>query len=65
MSMTENTPAPRGAKLEVGQVAPPFTIATTEGEVTLAKLVEDAAKGVIVYFYPKAGTPGCTKEACV
>ena len=62
--MTENTPAPRGAKLEVGQVAPPFTIATTEGEVTLAKLVEDAAKGVIVYFYPKAGTPGCTKEAC-
>ena len=52
MSMTESTPAPRGAKLEVGQVAPPFTIATTEGEVTLAKLVEDAAKGVIVYFYP-------------
>ena len=72
MSMTESTSAPRGAntsgtqasRLEVGQVAPSFTIATTEGEVTLAKLVEDAAKGVIVYFYPKAGTPGCTKEAC-
>ncbi len=70
--MTESTSAPRGAntsgtqasRLEVGQVAPSFTIATTEGEVTLAKLVEDAAKGVIVYFYPKAGTPGCTKEAC-
>ena len=62
--MTESTSAPRGAKLEVGQVAPLFTIATTQGEVTLAKLVEDAAKDVIVYFYPKAGTPGCTKEAC-
>lgn len=51
-------------KLEVGQVAPAFTIETTEGQVTLAELVGRANRGAIVYFYPKAGTPGCTKEAC-
>lgn len=52
------------AKLEVGQVAPAFNLETTKGAVTLAELVDQAQEGVIVYFYPKAGTPGCTKEAC-
>lgn len=51
-------------RLEVGQVAPNFTIETLDGTVNLDDLVEQATKGVIVYFYPKAGTPGCTKEAC-
>lgn len=62
--MTENMNPSATAKLEVGQVAPPFTVATTKGQVALADLVGEATKGVIVYFYPKAGTPGCTKEAC-
>ncbi len=62
--MTENTSDKGAIRLEVGQEAPSFTIETTEGEVTLAQLVEAAEKGVIVYFYPKAMTPGCTKEAC-
>ncbi|TWS21775.1 peroxiredoxin, partial [Tsukamurella conjunctivitidis] len=30
----------------------------------LSHLLADADKGVIVYFYPKASTPGCTTEAC-
>ena len=51
-------------KLTVGQVAPEFTVETLDGSVSLAELAKEASKGVIVYFYPKAGTPGCTKEAC-
>lgn len=51
-------------KLQVGEVAPKFSLETTEGTVTLDGLLADASKGVIVYFYPKSGTPGCTKEAC-
>lgn len=52
------------SKREVGQVAPSFTIDTPQGSVSLDQLVEQADRGVIVYFYPRAGTPGCTKEAC-
>ena len=45
--------------LQEGDKAPDFTIATDSGEFSL-----DAAKGpVVVFFYPKADTPGCTKEA--
>lgn len=63
---TNETPATESApvRLEVGDLAPAFSIETTRGTVTLSGLVEGAAKGVVVYFYPKAGTPGCTKEAC-
>lgn len=51
-------------KLEVGEAAPLFTIDTPDGEVALSDLIENAEKGVIVYFYPKVNTPGCTTEAC-
>lgn len=51
-------------RLQVGQIAPNFTIETTRGTTCLDDLVKEASRGVIVYFYPKAGTPGCTKEAC-
>ena len=48
--------------LDVGQKAPDFTAATDGGgSVTLSAL---AGRNVIVYFYPKDDTPGCTKEAC-
>ena len=48
--------------LKVGEPAPDFTLPTAGGgEVSLASL---RGKKVIVYFYPKADTPGCTKEAC-
>jgi thioredoxin-dependent peroxiredoxin len=52
------------ARLEVGDAAPDFTLATdTEGEINLYQLLEEGKK-VIVYFYPAAMTPGCTKQAC-
>ena len=52
------------ARLEVGDAAPDFTLATdTEGDVNLYALLEEGRK-VIVYFYPAAMTPGCTKQAC-
>ncbi|MCD4557962.1 peroxiredoxin [Schaalia sp. lx-100] len=48
----------------LGEQAPDFTLDSTQGPVTLSDLVSRAPKGVVVYFYPKAATPGCTKEAC-
>lgn len=48
--------------LSVGKPAPDFTLPTDGGgEVTLSAL---KGKKVIIYFYPKDDTPGCTKEAC-
>ena len=48
--------------LDVGDAAPDFTLpADGGGEISLAAL---KGKKVIVYFYPKDDTPGCTKEAC-
>lgn len=53
------------AKLEVGDVAPDFTLpAAGGGTVTLEELRQGAENGVIIYFYPAAGTPGCTTQAC-
>jgi peroxiredoxin Q/BCP len=49
-------------KLEPGDRAPDFTLTSDAGEpVTLSDL---RGRGVIVYFYPAAMTPGCTKQAC-
>jgi peroxiredoxin Q/BCP len=49
--------------LAVGQTAPDFTLPSSGGEsVTLSHLVGQRA--VVVYFYPKDETPGCTVEAC-
>ncbi|HTF80834.1 MAG TPA: peroxiredoxin, partial [Cytophagales bacterium] len=46
---------------KVGEVAPDFTGKDQDGrEVTLSKL---RGKRVILYFYPKDGTPGCTAQA--
>ena len=48
--------------LDVGAKAPAFTLPTDGGgNVSLSKL---KGKKVVVYFYPKDDTPGCTKEAC-
>jgi len=49
--------------LSVGTQAPDFTLAATSlGSITLSK--DLAGKSVILYFYPKDFTPGCTTEAC-
>lgn len=52
------------AKLQEGDLAPEFTLQTIDGSVSLADELAKADKGVVVYFYPKAMTPGCTTEAC-
>lgn len=54
--------AEHSAPLAVGQQAPAFSLRNTESEVI--SLSDYAGKNVIVYFYPKAATPGCTTEAC-
>jgi len=49
-------------KLKEGDPAPTFTVATNGGgKISLADYL---GKNVILYFYPKDDTPGCTKEAC-
>lgn len=49
-------------KLKEGDAAPDFSAATSGGgKISLA---EFKGKNVILYFYPKDDTPGCTKEAC-
>ncbi|HEY6873349.1 MAG TPA: peroxiredoxin [Geobacteraceae bacterium] len=45
-----------------GKAAPPFTLAGSDGKSH--SLGEYAGKTVVIYFYPKDNTPGCTKEAC-
>ncbi len=47
--------------LQVGDVAPPFTLPDASGQ--LVSLADFAGQRVVVYFYPKDDTPGCTKEA--
>lgn len=50
------------AELKEGSKAPDFTLPTDSGEKL--KLSSLAGRKVVLYFYPKADTPGCTKEAC-
>ncbi len=45
-----------------GKAAPAFTLPDADGNKV--SLQDFAGKNVIVYFYPKDDTPGCTKEAC-
>jgi peroxiredoxin Q/BCP len=49
-------------RLEVGQKAPAFTLPDQNGNPV--SLSDYAGKKVILYFYPAASTPGCTKQAC-
>ena len=49
-------------KLKEGDLAPAFTVDTNGGG--RLSLADFAGKNVILYFYPKDDTPGCTKEAC-
>ncbi|MEQ9408883.1 MAG: thioredoxin-dependent thiol peroxidase, partial [Fuerstiella sp.] len=48
--------------IEAGQKAPAFTLKATDG--SKVKLSDLKGKPVVLYFYPKDDTPGCTKEAC-
>jgi peroxiredoxin Q/BCP len=49
-------------ELKTGQKAPDFTVLNDSGEKV--KLSDFKGKKIVLYFYPKDDTPGCTKEAC-
>lgn len=56
--MTEH----KNTELKIGDAAPDFTLLTDgDGRITLSDL---RGQKVVLYFYPKDDTPGCTKEAC-
>ena len=49
-------------RLSPGDAAPDFTLPDSEGNPV--SLSDFRGRSVVVYFYPAAGTPGCTKQAC-
>jgi len=50
------------ARLAPGDKAPPFTLPDADGKKV--SLADYKGRRIIVYFYPAASTPGCTKQAC-
>ena len=48
--------------LTIGQKAPDFTLSDKDGRAV--SLSDFAGKKVVLYFYPKDNTPGCTRQAC-
>lgn len=50
------------ALIEAGRKAPAFSLKDQEGNTH--KLSDYAGKPLVIYFYPKDDTPGCTKETC-
>jgi peroxiredoxin Q/BCP len=61
-SKAPTKPATKAGGIAAGMAAPDFTLPTDGGgSVTLSKL---KGKAVILYFYPRDDTPGCTVEAC-
>ena len=65
MSVNNNKQAPQATKgkAEVGAKAPDFTLSTQAGtQVNLSDFIGKTA--VVLYFYPKDDTSGCTTEAC-
>ncbi|UCG56783.1 MAG: thioredoxin-dependent thiol peroxidase [Phycisphaerales bacterium] len=50
------------AELSVGDRAPAFSLPSQDGR--LVSLSDFKGKKLLLYFYPKADTPGCTKQAC-
>jgi thioredoxin-dependent peroxiredoxin len=56
--MPKVTPAP----LQPGDLAPDFSL--PDGDGNIVKLSDFRGQRVVLYFYPRDNTPGCTKEAC-
>lgn len=58
-----STQQPTKGKVQVGDLAPDFTLPALSGaQVSLKDFL--GKKDVVLYFYPKDNTPGCTAEAC-
>jgi peroxiredoxin Q/BCP len=53
---------PPTSRLAVGDKAPAFSLSDADGKTV--KLSDFKGRKVVVYFYPAASTPGCTKQAC-
>jgi thioredoxin-dependent peroxiredoxin len=51
-------------KVGVGDVAPDFTLTSHSGEEVSLRDFVGKKRAVVLFFYPKDDTPGCTKEAC-
>ncbi|MDQ2904108.1 MAG: peroxiredoxin [Chloroflexota bacterium] len=58
---TQEQPASRG-KVQVGDAAPDFTLPNATGSEV--HLRDFRGRNLVLYFYPKDNTPGCTTEAC-
>jgi thioredoxin-dependent peroxiredoxin len=55
----------QAATLSVGDQAPNFSTEAVAGDQTIAvRLIDYRGRRVVLYFYPKDNTPGCTREAC-
>lgn len=59
---SKNSTSASTVQLKVGQKAPPFILFSQAGKKV--SLTDYRGKRVVLYFYPKDDTPGCTKEAC-
>ncbi len=55
-------PGPSTRELKIGQKAPAFALPNQDGKIM--RLSDFKGKKVVLYFYPKDDTPGCTKESC-
>jgi peroxiredoxin Q/BCP len=61
-SLPEASPLYPGAVIEPGEKAPDFELPDQDGRTV--KLSDFRGRPLVVYFYPKADTPGCTTQAC-
>ena len=59
---TKSLPATSTKQLKVGQKAPAFSLPNQDG--IIVNLSDYKGKKIVLYFYPKDDTPGCTKESC-
>ncbi|MCC6645227.1 MAG: peroxiredoxin [Polyangiaceae bacterium] len=55
-------PAPKSSPLTIGAPAPAFSLPADDG--TTVSLASLRGRRVVLYFYPKDDTPGCTRESC-
>ncbi len=58
----QSGPGPSTRQLKIGQKAPAFALPNQDGKIM--RLSDFKGKKVVLYFYPKDDTPGCTKESC-
>jgi peroxiredoxin Q/BCP len=61
LSKSENSPAEYHL-LKIGQQAPDFSVKDDSGQIVQLKQLKGSK--VVLYFYPKDHTPGCTQESC-